>query len=95
MQRDFDLVVTLLGTLRDADTASLAQQNIEASIQAIMPDAPLALVAHHLDILLDAGLIAAVPHPEGTHNAPLWRITWKGHDALEQEEDADEDESND
>lgn len=91
MQRDFDLVVTLLGALRDADTAALSREDIEASILESMPDAlPPSLITHHLDILLDAGLIA--PAPAGDDGqAAWWRLTWKGHDALEQEED-DEDE---
>ncbi|OZI48721.1 DUF2513 domain-containing protein [Bordetella genomosp. 4] len=95
MQRDFDLVVTILGELRDADTAALSQEDIEAAVQASMPDAPPApLIAHHLDILSDAGLITLVPATDDSDAETYWRLTWKGHDALEQEED-DEDEDED
>jgi hypothetical protein len=94
MQRDFDLVVTLLGALRDADTPSLSQQSIETAVQASMPEsAPSAmLITHHLNILLDAGLIAAITPTASNSAEQMWRLTWKGHDALEQEEEDDEDE---
>ena len=91
MQRDFDLVVTILGELRDADAAALTQAEIEAALQASMPDTPpTPLIAHHLDILADAGLITETTTGQGANTS--WRLTWKGHDALEQEE---EDEDND
>ena len=90
MQRDFDLVVTILSELRDADTAALSQEDIESAVQASMSDASsAALIAHHLDILSDAGLIAAVPSGDEGDSEAYWRLTWKGHDALEQEEDDD------
>lgn len=90
MQRDFDLVVTILGEIRDADTAALSQRDIEVAIQAGMPDAPpTAFIAHHLDILCDAGLIAAVATDDEEQTS--WRLTWKGHDALEQEDEDEED----
>ena len=95
MQRDFDLVVTILSELRDADTAALSQEDIESAIQASMPDAPPApLIAHHLDILSDAGLITSVPTQDDSDAETYWRLTWKGHDALEQEEE-DEDSNDD
>jgi len=92
MQRDFDLVVTLLGALRDADAVAVSQQDLLTAVQASMPEsAPSAtLITHHLNILSDAGLIATLP--QGTSDQ-MWRLTWKGHDALEQEEEDDEDES--
>jgi len=91
MQRDFDLVVTILGELRDADTAALSRADIEAAVHASMPDAPpAALIAHHLDILADAGLIAPAAAPDGDLAGAAWRLTWKGHDALDQQDD-DED----
>lgn len=93
MQRDFDLVVTILGELRDADTAALSQQDLEAAVQASMPDAPpAALIAHHLDILLDAALIAPASAAGNGSTESWWRLTWKGHDALEQEEEDEDDE---
>ena len=94
MQRDFDLVVTILGELRDADTAALSQDEIEAAVQASAPETSSAsLIAHHLDILADAGLITSVPSLDSNDTDAYWRLTWKGHDALEQEEeDAEEDE---
>jgi len=96
MQRDFNLVVTILGELRDADTAALSQEDIETAVQASMPDAPpAALIAHHLDILSDAGLIAAVPTTDDTDAETYWRLTWKGHDALEQEEEDEYDDDDD
>lgn len=93
MQRDFDLVVTILGAIRDADSAALSQQEIETAVQASMPDAPPApLVAHHMDILQDAGLVAPAASPEGGSTTSRWRLTWKGYDALEQEEEDEDDE---
>jgi len=92
MQRDFDLVVTLLGALRDSEAISLSQAAIEQAVQSSMPDAAPspALITHHLNILLDAGLVALVGSTDGQQT---WRITWKGHDALEQDEEDDEAES--
>lgn len=92
MQRNFDLVVTLLGALRDAEAVSLSAQAIQKAVQSNMPDTALStqLISHHLNILLDAGLIAAIPCAESEQT---WRITWKGHDALEQDEEDDEAES--
>ena len=96
MQRDFDLVVTILGELRDADAASLSHADVEAALQASLPDAPpTATIAHHLDILADAGLIVAASGvQDGGPDATQWRLTWKGHDALDQQDD-DEDEDED
>ena len=91
MQRDFDLIVTILGELRDADTAALSRADIEAAVHASMPDTPpAALIAHHLDILADAGLIALATAPDGGLNGAAWRLTWKGHDALDQQDEDDE-----
>ena len=96
MQRDFDLVVTILAELRDADTATLSPAAIEKAVSASMPDTPSApTVAHHLDLLADAGLIAPVATGGGAGDAQ-WRLTWKGHDALDQQDqDDDEDEDED
>ncbi|WP_041862919.1 DUF2513 domain-containing protein [Bordetella petrii] len=96
MQRDFDLVVTILGELRDADTAALSRADIEAAVHASMPDAPpAASIAHHLDILADAGLIAAAAAPDGDLAGAAWRLTWKGHDALDQQDDDEDEEDED
>lgn len=88
MRRDFDLVVTILGELRDAEAASLASADIEAAIQASMPDRPsAAVIAHHLEILADAGLITPVAARDGGLENGAWRLTWSGHDALDQQDD--------
>ncbi|MNL55630.1 hypothetical protein D3C87_1790590 [compost metagenome] len=49
------------------------------------------VIAHHLDLLADAGLVKQVSETAANAGAARWRITWKGYDALEQDED-DEDE---
>ena len=97
MQRDFDLVVTILGELRDADAASLSQADIQAAVHASMPDAPPpATIAHHLDLLADAGLIAAAGTAhDGDPQEAHWRLTWKGHDALDQQDEDEEEEEED
>jgi len=97
MQRDFDLVVTILGELRDADTPALSQADIETAVRASMPDAPPGpLIGHHLDILADAGLIKPAMALDGSPQDAHWRLTWKGHDALDQQDgDDDEDEDDD
>lgn len=95
MQRDFDLVVTILSELRNADAASLSQQDIEAAVAASMPDAAAtAVMVHHLDILADAGLISMVAQ-NGQARQPHWRLTWKGHDALDQQDEDDEEPEDD
>lgn len=95
MQRDFDLVVTILSELRDADVAVLSQADIEAAVSSSMPEAPSpAAVEHHLDILADAGLIAAVVSNGQARNAH-WRLTWKGHDALDQQDEDEDDDEDD
>ena len=80
MQRDFDLVVTILGALRDAAGPNLSTHDIkEAALAPHAQEQGLQLIAHHLDLLADAG-------------DTRWRITWKGYDALEQDEEDEEDE---
>ncbi|GAB1579696.1 DUF2513 domain-containing protein [Bordetella petrii] len=92
MQRDFDLVVTILSELRDADTAALSEAHIVAAVHASMQDAPPApLIAHHLDILADAGLIKAALSMDGSPHDAHWRLTWKGHDALDQQDSEEDD----
>jgi len=90
MQRDFDLVVTILGILRDAPTPALATGKIASELDEVMTS-PLSteLVRHHLDLLADAGLVKPAA-PSGDDEQ--WRLTWQGYDALEQEtEEEDED----
>ena len=96
MQRDFDLVVTILGELRDADTPTLSQGDIETAVLASMPDAPPAsLIGHHLDILADAGLVKAVAALDDSPEDAHWRLTWKGHDALDQQDGEGDEEEDD
>ncbi|MVW71153.1 DUF2513 domain-containing protein [Bordetella sp. 15P40C-2] len=89
MRRDFDLVVTMLSELRDADAAALSQDELVNAVRDSIPDELTdATITHHLDILLDAGLIA--PAAVNGEASAGWRLTWKGHDALEQEEEDEE-----
>jgi len=91
MQRDFDLVVTILGAFRDAATPSLTGAAIkEAALEN--PAEPMAdeTVQLHLEILEDAGLVKRVS-PGSTNGDAQWRITWKGYDALDQDEEDDDD----
>ncbi|MFC4274401.1 DUF2513 domain-containing protein [Achromobacter aloeverae] len=92
MQRDFDLVVTILGSFRDADAATLTGQEVTQAVQELAEgDLPAAVVEHHLEILADAGLAKKLT--EGTTGQDaVWRITWKGYDALEQDEEDEEEE---
>jgi len=91
MHRDFDLVVTILGAFRDAPTPALSGAAIkEASLEN--PAEPLAdeTIQLHLEILEDAGLVKRLS-PGSTNGDALWRITWKGYDALDQDEEDEED----
>jgi len=82
MQRDFDLVITLLASLREAPTRSLTlAQLLEAAGQTV-GDVSDEQVSHHLDLLHDADLVK--PLDVG------WRLTWHGYDALEQGDDEDD-----
>jgi hypothetical protein len=93
MQRDFDLVVTILGALRDAPGPNLSTHDIKNAALAPHPEEQgLQLIAHHLDLLADAGLVKQISETAATAGATRWRITWKGYDALEQDEDDEEDE---
>lgn len=95
MQRDFDLVVTILGALRDAPGPNLSTHDIKNAALAPHPEEQgLQVIAHHLDLLEDAGLVKQVSETAANAGATRWRITWKGYDALEQDED-DEDEDED
>ena len=85
MQRDFDLVVTLLGVLRDAPTRALSTAQLAEAAREVFDDVSDEQTAHHLDLLHDADL--AKPVDGG------WRLTWKGYDALEQEEDDEDDDA--
>jgi DNA-binding transcriptional ArsR family regulator len=94
MQRDFDLVVTILGTFRDADAATLSGREITIAVQeldsaTVHPET----IDHHLELLADAGLAKKLTEGNPGQDA-IWRITWKGYDALDQDED-DEDEDDD
>lgn len=86
MQRDFDLIVTLLGAFRDADSATLTAQDLATFIQEEEDAEELERVLLHLDLLEDAGLARKVDET-GIPEDDTWRITWKGYDALEQDED--------
>ncbi|CAM3551547.1 DUF2513 domain-containing protein [Bordetella sputigena] len=94
MQRNFDLVVSILGAFRDAEAAVLSGRDVTAAVQELdidgaTPDA----VIHHLELLADAGLAKKLTESTAGQDA-IWRITWKGYDALEQDEE-DEDEDDD
>jgi DNA-binding transcriptional ArsR family regulator len=92
MRRDFDLVVTMLSELRDADAAALSREDLVAAVHASIPEGlDAATITHHMDILLDAGLIA--PAAVNGDASKGWRLTWKGHDALDQEEEDDDEEA--
>ena len=58
---------------------------------AAVLDMPTNLVAHHLKVLEDAGLVKQVSETAANAGAARWRITWKGYDALEQDEDDEDD----
>jgi len=94
MQRDFDLVVIILGALRDAPAAALSGAAIQAAALP-EPDGARAqeIVQLHLEILEDAGLVKRLS-AGSTPGDSMWRITWKGYDALDQEEE-DDDEDDD
>ena len=93
MQRDFDLVVTILGALRDAAGPNLSTHDIkEAALAPHAQEQGLQLIAHHLDLLADAGLVKQISETTATAGDTRWRITWKGYDALEQDEEVEEDE---
>ncbi|HAP27196.1 MAG TPA: DUF2513 domain-containing protein [Achromobacter sp.] len=94
MQRDFDLVVTILGALRDASGPNLSTHDIKNAALPHPEEQGLQVIAHHLDLLEDAGLVKQVSETAANAGATRWRITWKGYDALEQDED-DEDEDED
>lgn len=64
MQRDFDLVVTILGALRDAPGPNLSTHDIKEA--ALAHEQGLQLVAHHLDLLADAGLVKQVSETAAT-----------------------------
>lgn len=92
MQRDFDLVVTLLGALRDTPAAKLGTQQLMQAVQ--LPELSAAndeTVLHHLAIMEDAGLVKRLDEVESTS----WRLTWAGYDALESNTEDDEDDEED
>jgi hypothetical protein len=91
MQRNFDLVVTILGAFRDAEAAVLSGRDVTAAVQELdIDDATPEAVSHHLELLADAGLAKKLT--EGTTGQDaMWRITWKGYDALEQDEEDEDD----
>lgn len=90
MQRDFDLIVTLLGAFRDADSATLTANDLTALLQEDGGE-DLERILLHLDLLEDAGLARKIDET-GIPEDDAWRITWKGYDALEQDEEDDLDE---
>lgn len=90
MQRDFDLVVTLLGALRDTPAAKLSTEELVDAVQVPeVAEVDAETVQHHLAILDDAGLVKRLDEVESTS----WRLTWNGYDALDndEEEEGDDD----
>ena len=78
MQRDFDLVVTILGALRDAPGPNLSTLDIKNAALAPHPEEQgLQLIAHHMDLLADAGLVKQISETAANAGATRWRITWK------------------
>ena len=78
MQRDFDLVVTILGALRDAPGPNLSTLDIKNAALAPHPEEQgLQLIAHHMDPLADAGLVKQISETAANAGATRWRITWK------------------
>ena len=77
MRRDMDLVRQLLVVLEDAeDTVPLEQ---------VLPENPnRRLVAYHLWLLMDAGLIdgSCQRAMDGTDFCLVNRLTWQGHEFL-------------
>jgi cobalamin biosynthesis Mg chelatase CobN len=91
MQRNFDLVVTILGAFRDAEASVLSGRDVTAAMQELdIEDATPEAVSHHLELLADAGLAKKLTESTAGQDA-MWRITWKGYDALEQDEEEEED----
>ncbi|AOB30946.1 hypothetical protein AKI39_09975 [Bordetella sp. H567] len=91
MQRNFDLVVTILGAFRDAEASVLSGRDVTAAVQELdIDDATPEAVNHHLELLADAGLAKKLTESTTGQDA-MWRITWKGYDALEQDEEDEED----
>lgn len=91
MQRNFDLVVTILGAFRDAEASVLSGRDVTAAVQELdIDDATPDVVSHHLELLADAGLTKKLTE-SATGQDAMWRITWKGYDALEQDEEDEED----
>lgn len=91
MQRNFDLVVTILGAFRDAEASVLSGRDVTAAVQELdIDDATPEAVSHHLELLADAGLAKKLTESTQGQDA-MWRITWKGYDALEQDEEDEED----
>ena len=83
MQRDFDLVVTILGALRDAPGPNLSTHDIKEA--ALAHEQGLQLVAHHLDLLADAGLVKQVSETAATARAANQKLTAE-EEAKRQEE---------
>jgi len=95
MQRDFDLIVTILGAFRDANTAALSGRDVTNAVAENDPAAPSPeMIDHHLELLADAGLAKKLTESTNGQDA-MWRMTWKGYDALEQDEEDDEDDEDD
>jgi hypothetical protein len=91
MQRDMDLVVTLLGAFRDAPVAALTIGQLTQAVQhPSTGDISAEKVEHHLELLCDAGLVIQVS--EGyADSAATWRLTWQGYDTLDGDDDEDDD----
>jgi DNA-binding HxlR family transcriptional regulator len=79
MQRDMDLVREILGTVEAADAEELRHCWLE------MPGYTQSVVAQHVEIMQEAGLVEA--HVLAFDGVPpqaarVFRLTWAGHDFL-------------
>ena len=99
MQRDFDLVVTILGALRDAP-GNLSTLDIKNAALAPHPEEQgLQLIAHHMDLLADAGLVKQISETAANAGATAGASPGRAMTPLEQddedEEEYEEDEDED
>lgn len=76
MKRNLELVKDILQAFEDSEYSNLAKEDVK-----LKNDYEIKEVNYHLSIMYEAGLLAESPQPD---NRTGYKLTWYGHDYLEQ-----------
>lgn len=83
MKRDMKLIVRILRCIRSRDGDRQAGFTGAPDFE---PEVSEDVVRYHLDLCVGAGFLER-RRESNRHATPTWRLTWQGHDWIEQQSD--------